>query len=150
MIRRFLKYGTLISTYLLLASVVLQITARFLLEQAPSWTEETSRLFFIYSTAFAAGLALRDKYYVHLDLFFEKLNPRVQRILLFIIPSMTLFLFGIMSIYSIAFILLGHQETSPSMGIRMSFVFLSLFIMSASLAYYAGVEIWKIIKDRKV
>ena len=132
-----LKYGTLLSTYALIASVLLQIFARFFLANTPPWTEEASRMFFIYSTAFAAGLALKQNYYVHLDVFFDRLPSPVQKWLRLLIPTAILFLFGLLSVFAIQFISLGHYEFSPSMGIRMSFVFTSIFILGISVSYFA-------------
>ncbi|MEM1124879.1 MAG: TRAP transporter small permease subunit, partial [Bacteroidota bacterium] len=85
---KFLKYGTLISTYGLIGSVLLQIFARFFLTNTPAWTEEASRLFFIYAMAFAAGLALKSDEYVALDLFFEKLSPVLQKRLLLTVQGL--------------------------------------------------------------
>ena len=145
-IARILKYGTLISTYGLIGSVLLQIFARFFLENTPPWTEETSRLFFIYATAFASGLALKNKYYVHLDVFYNKLPDQTKLILNRLIPVFILLLFGILTVYAVQFIYLGHSEFSPSMKIRMSFVFVSMFVMGISICYYAFLDI---IKKRK-
>ncbi|MEM8524521.1 MAG: TRAP transporter small permease [Bacteroidota bacterium] len=142
-ISRILKYGTLLSTWLLIGSVVLQIFARFFLESAPAWTEEASRLFFIYAVAFAAGLAFKDDYYVYLEVFFEKLSPRFQRILLVLIPTSTALLFGIMTIYAVQFIKIGWLEKSPGMKISMAIVFLSMFILSSTICYYSILEVNK-------
>ncbi len=135
------------STYALITSVLLQIFARFFLANAPSWTEEASRLFFIYAIAFAAGLALKNKSYVALDFFFEKLSKKTKNILCIIIPILTTALFAIMAIYSMQFVVLGLPEFSPSMKIRMSIAFFSMFIMSASLFYFSFLEIKKSIKN---
>ena len=144
-----LKYGTIWSTIGLIASVLIQIFARFFLANTPPWTEEASRLFFIYATAFGAGLALKRKYYVHLDLFFNWLPKGIQRQLLIIIPVFALILFGMMTVFSFKFIQLGHSEWSPSMKIRMSFVFISMFIMGISLSFYAFLDMLKAIKIKK-
>ncbi|MBX2877204.1 MAG: TRAP transporter small permease [Saprospiraceae bacterium] len=149
-ISRFLKYGTLLSTYALIGSVLLQIFARFFLANTPSWTEEASRLFFIYATSFAAGLALKNKYYVHLDLFFDRLSERAKKIILVLIPVLILSLFVLLSIFSIQFILLGHQEFSPSMKTRMSLAFCSMFIMGASISYFAFLDLKKAIKNSRL
>ena len=143
---RFLKYGTLVSTYALLASVLLQIFARFFLANAPSWTEEASRLFFIYATAFASGLALKNRYYVHLEVFFNRFPVRIQRVLLMVIPLLTFFLFVVISIFALQFVYLGHSEYSPSMKMRMSFAFLSILIMGVSLSAFAFMDFWKALK----
>ncbi|NJO01809.1 MAG: TRAP transporter small permease subunit [Bacteroidia bacterium] len=52
----------------LLGAVLVQIVARFMLVQAPAWTEELARIFFIYAVSFAAGLALKQNYFVAIDL----------------------------------------------------------------------------------
>lgn len=146
-IRRLLKYGTLISTYGLIASVLLQIYARFFLENTPAWTEETSRLFFIYAISFASGLALKNHYYVHLDVVFDQFSAKVQRNLLLVIQVSTLILFAFIAYFALQFVIQGHQESSPSMGTPMSFAFFSIFLMTASISYYAALEIKKSLKN---
>jgi len=142
-ISRILKYGTLFSTWLLIGSVILQIFARFFLESAPAWTEEASRLFFIYAVAFAAGLAFKDDYYVYLEVLFEKLSPKFQRILLILIPASTALLFGIMAIYAIQFVKIGWIEKSPGMKISMAIAFMSMLIMSLTICYFSILEVKK-------
>ena len=142
---RFLKYGTIISTYGLIGCVLLQIFARFLLPKAPAWTEEAARLFFIYATAFAAGLAIKSKEYVALDIIFEKLNPKRQKQLLMLVQGLTLFLFGTLAIYALKFVQLGIPESSPSMKISMSIAFFSMFLLGASVCYFAYLELKKLI-----
>ena len=54
-IGRLLKMGTLLSTYGLLFTVLLQIICRFTPINTPPWTEEASRLFFIYASFLTFG-----------------------------------------------------------------------------------------------
>lgn len=143
---KFLKYGTLISTYALIGSVLLQIFARFFLTSTPAWTEEASRLFFIYSTAFAAGLALKSDEYVALDLFYEKLSPSFKKRILVLVQGLTVLLFGAMAISALQFVKLGIPEFSPSMKISMSIAFFSMFLLSISVSYFAYLELKKILK----
>lgn len=148
-ISRILKYGTLLSTYALVGSVLLQIFARFFLANTPAWTEEASRLFFIYAVSFAAGLALKDKYYVKLDFFYEKLPIPLQQFLDIGIPILVLVLFVIMSLFSVQLVLLGQVETSPSMGLKMSIAFFSMLIMAVSLSYFAWLDVRDITKKMR-
>lgn len=142
-ITRFLKYGTLISTYCLIGSVLLQIFARFFLSNTPPWTEEAARLFFIYAMAFAAGLALRSNEYVALDFFYEKLPPKFKKRLLILVQGLTLLLFGLMAIFALKFVQLGYPEFSPSMNISMAFAFFSMFLLAISVSYFAYLEFKK-------
>ncbi len=145
-----LKLGTLGSTWGLIATVLLQIFFRFSPFQTPSWTEEASRLFFIYAMSFAAGLAMKSSYYVHLDMFFNRLPLYWQQFLDKAIPIITFVLFGVMAVFSVQFVFLGIPEKSPSMGFNMGVAFFSMFIMAASICYYLAVKVRKILKSKKL
>ncbi|MGS0525470.1 TRAP transporter small permease [Zobellia nedashkovskayae] len=148
-IGRILKVGVLLSTWGLIFTVLLQIFCRFTPLDTPTWTEEASRLFFIYAMSFGAGLAMKNEYYVHLDMFFSSFPVKMQRLLVKVIPIISLFLFAVMAIYSIQFMLLGIPEKSPSMGFNMGIAFFSMFIMSASVSYYLWKKIQKNYKNSK-
>ena len=133
-IGKILKIGTLISTWGLIAMVLLQIICRFSWFDTPSWTEEASRILFIYAISFASGLALKSSnYYVALDAFYNMFNPKFRLFLDKSIPVVICILFAIFTFYSIRFISLGMIEKSPSMGFNMGVTFCSMFIIGASL-----------------
>ncbi|MEM6772595.1 MAG: TRAP transporter small permease subunit, partial [Bacteroidota bacterium] len=67
LLRKGMRYGILLSALGLVLSVLIQIYGRFFLDASPPWTEEASRLFFIYTVAFGAAPALLDGYFVFLD-----------------------------------------------------------------------------------
>lgn len=142
-IGRILKYGTLLSTWGLIFTVLVQIVCRFTPLATPSWTEEASRIFFIYAVSFAAGLAMKNEFYVHLDMFYDRFPANFQRFLIKAIPMITFLLFAIMAVYSIKFVILGIPEKSPSMGFNMGVAFFSIFIMSISICYYLWIKILK-------
>jgi TRAP-type C4-dicarboxylate transport system permease small subunit len=119
-------------------SVVVQVFTRFFMESAPHWTEEAARMFFIFSVAFGSGLAIRDHAFVQLDYFLNKLNVSYKHKILVIIQGIIL-IFGILlSYYSIKFIGIGSTETSPSLQIKMSYVFSSMFILGILVTYYSA------------
>ena len=140
---KLLSIGTLLSAIGFIGATSVQIFARFFLANAPSWTEEASRLFFIYAMSFAAGLALRDKYYVELDIFYRKFPKKIRKLTDIFVQLSSIFLFAIMAIFSVQYIHLGSIETSPSMKIPMSFAFFSLLLMSLTLLIYGIVELAK-------
>jgi TRAP-type C4-dicarboxylate transport system permease small subunit len=146
LIGRILKLGTLFSTFGFVGATLIQIDARFFMESAPAWTEEAARFFFVYAMSFAAGLAMKSKYYVHLDVLFNKLKEKQQKMLEISISLCVLLLFLILAIYSIQFILLGIPEKSPSLGISMSLAFGSMFIMGLSICLYALFDLQKNFK----
>lgn len=146
---RILRLGTIISTILLIGSVLIQILARFLLPFTPAWTEESSRLFFIYAIAFAAGLAFIKGEYVSLDIVFNRLSETAQKRLLIFIHICTGVLFLTIVIFSIPFLKIGIPERSPSMGFSMVFPFFSISVLSLSIGYFSLHELIRIFRSRK-
>ena len=140
---KLLSIGTLLSAIGFIGATSVQIFARFFLANAPSWTEEASRFFFIYAMSFAAGLALRDKYYVELDIFYRKFPKKLRKLTDLVVQLSTIVLFAIMGIFSVQYIILGSIETSPSMKIPMSFAFFSMTLMSLTLLIYGIAEFTK-------
>ena len=149
-IGKVLKIGTLISTWCLIAIVLLQIFCRFSWFSTPAWTEEASRIFFIYAVAFASGLALKTNYYVHLDMFYNSFPHKAKLFLNRSIPILVFLLFSVFSFYSIMLILLGTIEKSPSMGINMGVAFCSMFVIGISICYYAWCQILKVFKMKSL
>jgi len=142
-----LKIGTLVSTSGLIASVLIQIYGRFFMENAPPWTEEASRIFFIYAISFAAGLAYQQNYFVSLDLISDRLTAK-QNLLLEKAVHISIFaLFLIMAIYSIKYIQIGFSEYSPSLGINMAVSFSSMLLLAASICFFSGIKIIQLFRS---
>ena len=139
---RILEWGTLISAFGLIFTVILQIlTRRFFGDISLSWTEEASRFFFVYTVSFGAGLAQKEGYYVSMDYFYRKFSPRIKGITDLIISLVSAVLFLLMSVFSVYFIILGLVETSPSLGLPMSIAFASMLILSGSVLYFLLIEL---------
>ena len=145
-ISRILKIGTLLSSIALIGTVLLQIFARFALPSAPSWTEEASRFFFMYAICFAAGLAIKTRYYVYLDILSRRLSARGQRLLISGIAFIVCALFLVFSFYAISFTMQGHAEHSPSLGLPMSLAFGSMIVMGASISFFSFIQFRKSLK----
>jgi TRAP-type C4-dicarboxylate transport system permease small subunit len=148
-INKALVLGTLVSTAGFVGSTVVQIYARFFLASAPAWTEEAARLFFIYAMSFAAGLALRDKYFVELDVFYRRFPKKVKYFVDLLIQAFTVLLFAVMGVFALEYIGLGMTENSPSLKIPMSFAFVSILVMSLTVVLYALLEIKQLNRKNK-
>jgi TRAP-type C4-dicarboxylate transport system permease small subunit len=145
-----LEKATFISLLGLVIIVLLQIITRFLPFSVPVWTEEASRILFIYAVAFSAGLALKDKHYVNLDVFYNSLSRRFQSIVQVLNDFAVVLLFGIFCWQSFYFVGMGFAETSPSIKITMAIPFLSMTILSITVCFYALKNFWQALKNRKL
>ncbi len=138
--------GTLLSSFGFVVTVSIQIFARYFLENVPPWTEEASRILFIYAIAFASGLAYKGNYFVRLDLFQEKKFPQLKKVLNILTPLVSLLLFGVMGVYALKMLNMGQSELSPSLQIPMTIPFFSLLILTGSICLYALLNLIKQLK----
>tara|TARA_B100000965_G_C19201008_1_gene587373 strand:+ start:75 stop:542 length:468 start_codon:yes stop_codon:yes gene_type:complete len=143
---KFLKYGTLLTSFGFIITVSLQIFARFFLSDVPSWTEEASRILFIYAIAFASGLAYRGNYFVFLEAFYAGFSETLKKIIDLTSPFMSFVLFGVSGFYSLYMVEMGFYEHSPTLQVIMVVPFLSILIMSLSISYFSLLAFLKKIK----
>ncbi|MEM9258738.1 MAG: TRAP transporter small permease [Bacteroidota bacterium] len=134
LLRKGMRYGTLLSALGLVLSVLIQIYGRFFLEASPPWTEEASRLFFIYTVAFGAAPALLDGYFVFLDLISKRLPVSWRKPLEQLVTFCIILVSGALAMYAWQFVVLGMAENSPGMHLPMAFAFFSMWLLFASLA----------------
>ena len=145
-----LKYGTLLTSVGFILTVSLQIYARFFLSDVPPWTEEASRILFIYAIAFASGLAFRGNYFVYLEAFYVGLSDKTKKLIDLISPILTFLLFGICSFYTLKLLEMGLSEYSPSLQLIMVVPFFSIMILSLSISYFSLLAFLKKIKFWKL
>ena len=143
---KILKYGTLLTSWGFVMTVSLQIFARFFLSNVPPWTEEASRILFIYAIAFSSGLAYRGNYFVFLEAFYASFSDILKKKIDLISPILSLVLFGFCGFYSLSMLEMGLDEYSPTLHILMIIPFLSILILSLSISYYSLTAFLKKIK----
>lgn len=143
---KFLKYGTLLTSLGFIITVSLQIFARFFLSDVPPWTEEASRILFIYAIAFSGGLAYRGNYFVFLEAFYTGFSDALKKRIDLISPLLSLVLFGFCGFYTMSMLEMGLNEHSPTLHIIMIIPFFSIVILSLSISYYSFLALLKKIK----
>jgi len=145
----FLKYGTLLTSLGFISTVSLQIFARFFLTDVPPWTEEASRILFIYSISFASGLAYRGNYFVYLEVFYLGFSSKIKKVVNLVSSILSFFLFAITARYALSVFQMGFSESSPSLQIIMAIPFFSLLVLSCSVSFYSLLSLFKKIKYLK-
>ena len=143
---KFLKYGTLLTSLGFIIAVSIQIFARFFLSDVPPWTEEASRILFIYAIAFSGGLAYRGNYFVFLEAFYTGFSDALKKRIDLISPLLSLVLFGFCGFYTMSMLEMGLNEHSPTLHIIMIIPFFSIMILSLSISYYSFLALLKKIK----
>lgn len=145
-----LKTLLLLSLFGLIAVVIIQIFGRLFLPAAPGWTEETARLCFIYLVSLGAGLAIKEKAYVNVELWLHRMSSRVQRIVQVVLHIFVLVLMLLMTLHALPFVRIGLMQTSPSLQIPMAISYFSMLLMPLLIFFYTFVVIIQMIKYKKV
>jgi TRAP-type C4-dicarboxylate transport system permease small subunit len=123
----------------LIAAVLIQVAGRAL-GRSPVWTEELTRFALLYLAAIGAGLALRTGDLVNVDVFTEMLPERAAWALRLVsavsVAGLCLYLLP----FAWRFVTVGGFQTSPALGVTMSLVHFSVFLMLALLGAFAALR----------
>lgn len=123
----------------LILAVLLQVFARVFLPKVPSWTEEVSRIFLIWMVGCGAGLAMRQKSFVNVDLVVNLLPGRAKALLEALVDLLICLLMAVCLHQGWRHLALGRRQTSPALEIPMQYVFFALVVLAAGILLFAAV-----------
>ncbi|MCR9087808.1 MAG: TRAP transporter small permease [Rhodobacteraceae bacterium] len=140
LITRVAQWGTGISFAVLIAAVLIQVTAR-LTGLSAVWTEELTRYALLFTIAFGAGLAFRSGDLVNVDVVCESLPGRAPWVLRLISAIAT----GGLALYLLPhawrYVSIGKMQTSPALGVRMDFIHVTVWLMLVFLLIFAALRV---------
>lgn len=108
--------------------VLYQVVARYALPKSPVWTEELSRYLFIYCITLASSAVVLTGRHVRLELFDGRLSSK-WKLIYSVVCHVLVAVFCILLVNEAwKYTMIGDRKTSPTLGIKMSWVFASTFI----------------------
>lgn len=138
---RIIEFCVIVTFLGLVVVVLLQVYARLFLPRSPHWTEEASRFLFAYTVSFAAGLAVKEKAYVNVDVFTNLLPEMLKQWLEVLLDLLVAAFMAVVFYYSLKNLGIGRMRTSPSLTIPMHYIFASMSVMSGSIVLYSLAEV---------
>lgn len=129
----------------LLGSVLIQVFARAFLPQSPMWTEELTRYALLYTVAFGAGLSMLTGNLVNVDLFIELLPSKGRQIATAVALLITSGFAALLVGPSCQFARIGAFQTSPTLGISMTWVFYTVVLLVVLLCLFSLVAAVRIL-----
>ncbi|SNT06081.1 TRAP-type C4-dicarboxylate transport system, small permease component [Anaerovirgula multivorans] len=135
LITKVLDILTVITFIALISVVVLQVLGRTpLLPKAFHWTEEVTRMLFLFLISVASISAVLHNEFVSVDLFTSRLQGKV----LLIYNTIIHFVLGIFLLYlipaGIKFMNLGARQLSPGLRVNMKYVHSLILLSLAGMA----------------
>ena len=144
---RILQAGIIVTITGLVGVVMVQVVARYGFVKAPSWTEEAARFLFLFIIAFAAGLAVKEKAYVNVDVIFNLLPRKLGQALNILIYIALVMFSAVIFVQAIKFAELGTMQRSSVLLLPMQYVFGTVAISGFFLTIYFFIELFNLIKN---
>jgi TRAP-type C4-dicarboxylate transport system permease small subunit len=115
----------------------LQVFNRFVLNQSLSWSEEMQIYGHIWLIFLTIPVAYKRGSHIGMNILTSKFSIKTQEILSLVTDFMWLGLAGAVVYYATVIMRVAKNQTSPGLGLRMDFMYLSLVIGGAYLGLLA-------------
>lgn len=108
-------------------TVIIQIAARYLPFTA-IWTEEVSRLLFLWFSFIGAVVTLKYKMHLGIDYFYNKMGIRSKKLSDILVYVLILSTTVVLCVYGLRLVKLVSIQSSPVFGISMVFFYLPVAV----------------------
>jgi TRAP-type transport system small permease protein len=123
---RLLKFLLTFLVGLFTASVFLQVLIRFVFKHPLPWTEEVSRIAFVYTIFIGATIAVRQKAHLNVDFLLVILPPRVARAVRLLGTLLVAVFLGAVTWQGIEFVRVTGVQVTPVMQVPFRYLYLIL------------------------
>jgi TRAP-type C4-dicarboxylate transport system permease small subunit len=103
-----------------------QIVARFIINSSISWSDEACRYLFVVVVSLGAGVCVRDRNLIAVDLIPAKLKGKVKFFYVLVLNILVMCMAYVLLVYGFRFARMNMQQLSSSMYIPMGIVYMVL------------------------
>jgi len=143
----FMFFSVILLTIIIIASF-LQVFTRYVMSDAIVGMEEICRYSFIWMGMLGASLCVKRGKHPAVTILADSLNPKKKFYYTIIINAIIILVVIALGRYSIQIVKAAHKQSSVMWGIRMSYMYLSVPIGCAGMAFNAVVNIAESIYAR--
>ncbi|ARK29739.1 TRAP transporter small permease [Halalkalibacter krulwichiae] len=131
---------SLILLTLMTLSIIYQVFSRQVLGTAPAWTEQLSKLLFVWVSFMGIAYGFKAKLHIGVGLFVGMLPEKLQDVFDYIAKGLII-LFGVVLVYyGMEFTILMNNSTIPGLGITSSVLYAAIPVTGFFVLLY-GVEL---------
>jgi len=131
---------SLVFLVIMVVVIIVQVILRGVFSFTPSWSEELSRLLFVWVSFLGIAYGFKEKLHMSLGLFVEKMPEKVKKGLDIAAKIIVIALGLIMFIYGWKFTMLMGQSTMPGLGIPSGVLYASIPVTGFFVTMY-GIEL---------
>ncbi len=119
--------------------VVLQVFARYVLNNSLFWSEELARYCLVWISFLGASVAYHDRAHPGVNLLFSRLTPALERFVAILVHLISLGLFSIMVVHGIKFAVFVRLQITPALAIP-KWVIMGIIPLSGAIFMVHGVR----------
>ena len=120
------NWGTILFMAVIGIVIPYEVIGRYVFESMSMWSGEVSTYSLAWASMLGGAVGLKKGYQVKMDSVVESVPAGVAKILKFLAYLSALFFFGMMFGFGLFQTIYNWQQTSPAIGIIMSFPYASL------------------------
>jgi len=123
------------------------VFTRYVLNFVPSWSEEIPRYLLVWITYLGAGLAIKFKEHISLDVFFNLMPFRARQAGHLILNGLVAIVAVIMVVYGIGLVNHFGDDLMESIPVTNFWLYLAMPISGTLILLYLVQDTWKRIRD---
>jgi TRAP-type C4-dicarboxylate transport system permease small subunit len=120
------------------------VVLRYMFNSGITWAEEASRYLFIWLIFLGAIVGLRENAHLGVEIFVKKFSPAKRRWLAMFNYCVIMAIMGLVIHGAFKITLLTWTQSSASIGLPLSFVYLSGLLSAACMVVICSSKIYKI------
>lgn len=137
---RILLVSSLVLLGLMVIVIIYQVLSRQIFSYTPSWSEELSRLLFVWVSFLGIAYGFKEKLHIALGLVVDKLPKKAQNIFDYFAKILVIMFGVIMIYYGWNFTVLMGNSTMPGTGLPSSALYASIPVSGFYVMLY-GIEL---------
>lgn len=148
-IDRIVEFITSILFLVMVAVTTWQVITRYILNDPSANTEEFLKYSLVWFSMLAGAYVVGKKKHIAITLLHERLKEN-KKLLVDIIIQISFFIFALIMLYGGAkAVSFTMTQTSPSLGLPMGYIYLSLPVSGILMFFYSFVNLFDIVKENK-
>jgi TRAP-type C4-dicarboxylate transport system permease small subunit len=128
--------------------VFAQVIARYLLNASLAWSEEATRLLFIYLTFFGFVVAVQTGRNLHVDLLVGRLPVGPRRWMRILVHLVSAVFLAVVAWQGASLVQQVSGQRTPALQLSKSFFYVPIPAASVLLLYYVGLKIVSLYRER--
>ena len=121
---------------LMVGTLTIQVFFRFVIQDAPSWTEELARYTFVWITFIGAAVAFRHGEHIVVDTILHLLPAPVRAGLAWVVDVLVLGVLSVLLVQGWGIVQLSSNVNATMLQVPMSFIYAALPISAALMLVY--------------